>query len=169
MRTALALFIVIALAGCGAKPAAPAAASADPCAVCTGSDSTGAVCEDIVPADTGAAPPKKVEPTRSKPEPEPTAVAKKTDKQPRLWEFGRGTCIPCKTMKGILDPMIPEFAGKVEIRMLNIDDEPTLTKQFRIQMIPTQVFIDIQGKELFRHVGVFPRDSIMAKFKEFGW
>ncbi len=158
----LMLFILLLLPGCGSKPAAPAvsdSAPETPCATCTGSDTTGAICDDAVPLDTTKAG------NAAQPKPAPAAARA----LPRLWEFGRGTCIPCKTMKGILDPMTTEFAGRVEIRMLNIDDEPALTKQFRIQMIPTQVFIDAAGQELFRHVGVFPRDSIVAKFKEFSF
>jgi hypothetical protein len=42
----------------------------------------------------------------------------------------------------------------------------SLTKQFRIVTIPTQVFIDADGKELFRHIGVYPRDSIETCFEK---
>lgn len=167
MKFLIVVLMLTLLAGCGGRPA-PAAPRPDTTAACCppesatpccGSSAPGAVCAAPPPDSTGpAAVPKK-----------PVSAGPVTAALPRLWEFGRGTCVPCKTMKGILDPMMTEFAGKVEVRIISIDDEPALTKQYRIMTIPTQVFIDSTGNEVFRHVGVFPRDSIVAKFKEFGW
>jgi thioredoxin 1 len=97
----------------------------------------------------------------------PVAAAPKS--LPRMWDFGSENCIPCKTMMGILTPMMKEFAGKVDVRIVNVYQEQALASQYRIQIIPTQVFMDTTGKELFRHVGVLTRDSILAKFNQFGF
>ena len=97
----------------------------------------------------------------------PVAVAPKS--LPRMWDFGSENCIPCKTMMGILNPMMPEFAGKVDVRIINVYQEQALASQYRIQIIPTQVFMDTTGRELFRHIGVLTRDSILLKFKQFGF
>lgn len=97
----------------------------------------------------------------------PVAVAPKS--LPRMWDFGSENCIPCKTMMGILTPMMKEFAGKVDVRIVNVYQEQALASQYRIQIIPTQVFMDTTGKELFRHVGVLTRDSILAKLNQFGF
>ena len=70
---------------------------------------------------------------------------------------------------GILNPMMKEFAGKVDVRIVNVYQEQALASQYRIQIIPTQVFMDTTGKELYRHVGAIPRDSILLKFREFGF
>ncbi len=179
-RFLLAILVAAALVGCGgSKP--PAAVEADTtsaanCANCTGSDSAGAICE--TPLDTTAAagnatqpgiqepePVNKVEPKPA--QPEPTKVAEKPKALPRMWDFGSEKCIPCKTMLEILTPMMASYKGKVDIRIINVYEEQELAKQFRISVIPTQVFIDAEGKELFRHIGVYPRDSIEAKFREF--
>jgi thioredoxin 1 len=72
-------------------------------------------------------------------------------------------------MMGILNPMMKEFAGRVDVRIINVYEEKALASQYRIQIIPTQVFMDTTGKELFRHVGVFTRDSIVGKFRQFGF
>jgi len=72
-------------------------------------------------------------------------------------------------MKEILDPMSADYEGKVDIRIIDVYKEKDTAKQFKIVTIPTQVFVDRQGKELYRHIGVYPRDSIVAKFKEYGW
>jgi thioredoxin-like negative regulator of GroEL len=71
-------------------------------------------------------------------------------------------------MKGILDPMIVDYKGKVDVRIINVYEDKELTSKYGISVIPTQVFIDTTGKVLFRHIGVYPRDSIEAKFREFG-
>ena len=39
---------------------------------------------------------------------------------------------------------------------------------YGIEMIPTQIFYDANGKELFRHIGFFAKDDILAKWKELG-
>ncbi|MEO0107767.1 MAG: thioredoxin family protein [candidate division WOR-3 bacterium] len=88
---------------------------------------------------------------------------------PKLWDFGAERCIPCKTMASILNPMMQEFAGRVEIRMIDVYSEQALASKYRIMIIPTQVFMDTLGRELWRHVGVLSRDSILLKFREFGF
>jgi len=37
-----------------------------------------------------------------------------------------------------------------------------------VEMIPTQIFLDASGKELFRHTGFFGKEDILAKWKELG-
>ena len=41
-------------------------------------------------------------------------------------------------------------------------------KEFKVRLIPTQVFIDTLGHEVSRHIGYFPADSIVARFKAMG-
>lgn len=41
-------------------------------------------------------------------------------------------------------------------------------KAYGIEVIPTQIFFNAEGKELFRHVGFFGREDILSKWKEFG-
>jgi thiol-disulfide isomerase/thioredoxin len=101
--------------------------------------------------------------------PKPAVGVEKPRSLPRMWDFGSEKCLPCKTMMGILTPMMSEYAGKVDVRIINVYEEQALASQYRIQIIPTQVFMDSTGKELYRHIGVFTRDSIVSKFKQFGF
>lgn len=87
---------------------------------------------------------------------------------PILLDFGRGVCIPCKRMKPILEEMIKECEGKAVIRIVEIDHERELTEKNKIMMIPTQVFFDTTGKEAFRHVGFFEKDSMRAHLRALG-
>jgi thioredoxin 1 len=89
-------------------------------------------------------------------------------KLPVLLDFGRGVCIPCKRMKPILEEMIKECEGKAVIRIVEIDHERELTEKNKIIMIPTQVFFDTTGKEVYRHVGFFEKDSMRAHLRALG-
>jgi len=108
---------------------------------------------------------KKAPPKRQKAEQAQPATPKTL---PTLLEFGRGTCIPCKRMKPILEELMKEYEGKAVIRIVNIDQEKELTQQNKIMMIPTQVFYDTTGKEAFRHVGFFEKDSVKTHLQALG-
>ncbi len=154
--------------GCGGGAKKPVAAKPDTTA------QTGAVCATTLTPDSNSTAAAAVRAdTASKPKPavpdKQANVAEKPKELPKMWDFGSVSCLPCKTMKEILDPMMADYKGKVDIRIINVYEDKERTQQFRIVTIPTQVFIDAGGKELFRHVGVYPRDSIVAKFKAFGF
>jgi len=152
-------FVLMLQPGCGGGAQAPVAAKPDTAV------QTGAICDTTL--DTTAAAGIAVQPDTLKPE--AGRVAEKTKELPKMWDFGSTTCLPCKTMKEVLDPMMADYEGKVDIRIINVYEETELTKQFRIVTIPTQVFIDADGKELFRHIGVYPRDSIETCFRKFSF
>lgn len=89
-------------------------------------------------------------------------------KVPILLEFGRGWCIPCKYMKPILDDMSAAYTGKAIVMTVDMDVNKDLVRDFRIRMMPTQVFLTPDGKEFFRNEGVFERDAIMKVFAQMG-
>jgi thioredoxin 1 len=88
--------------------------------------------------------------------------------QPVLAEFGRGTCIPCKEMKPILEELSKEYDGRLKVLILSIDDYRDLTNQYRITAIPTQVILDSTGKEVFRHIGFWAKNEIVAQLDTLG-
>ncbi len=87
---------------------------------------------------------------------------------PKLLDLGAGKCIPCKMMAPILEQMKTEYAGKLEVEFIDVWKNPDAAKQYGIEVIPTQIFFDADGKELFRHIGFFAKDDILAKWKELG-
>jgi thioredoxin 1 len=87
---------------------------------------------------------------------------------PRLVDVGAGKCIPCKLMAPILEELKQEFAGRLRIDFVDVWVNPTAGEPYKIEMIPTQIFYDAEGKELFRHVGFFGREDILGKWKELG-
>jgi thioredoxin len=87
---------------------------------------------------------------------------------PRLVDLGAGKCIPCRKMAPILDELKKEYAGRMEVQFIDVWKNPDAGKAYGLKLIPTQIFYDAEGKELFRHVGFFGRDDILAKWKELG-
>jgi len=95
----------------------------------------------------------------------------KTEKKatlPRLVDLGATKCIPCKKMAPILDELKKECAETFEVVFIDVWENPDEGRKYGIQSIPTQIFYDASGKELFRHEGFFAKDEILKKWKEFG-
>ncbi|MHB8993962.1 MAG: thioredoxin family protein, partial [Armatimonadota bacterium] len=84
-----------------------------------------------------------------------SAGAQPAAKLPKLLDLGSVTCIPCKQMAPILEELKQELAGKVDVEFADVNKQPALADKYRIEMIPTQVFLSAEGKELFRHVGFY--------------
>jgi thioredoxin 1 len=87
---------------------------------------------------------------------------------PRLVDLGAGKCVPCKAMAPILDELKTQYKDKFEIVFVDVWENPAAAEPYNINLIPTQIFFDKNGKELFRHEGFFAKEDILAKWKEFG-
>lgn len=81
-------------------------------------------------------------------------------------ELGADRCIPCRAMQPIMREIAEEYAGKIQVVFYDVWKDPQPARHYRIQLIPTQVFIDQDGKEIFRHVGFFPKEEILQMLKE---
>ena len=121
------------------------------------------------PGPESAAPvsgsPSAVEATAAKDIPEPVGQAKAI---PRMVDLGATKCIPCKMMAPILEELKKTYVGKLDVEFIDVWVNPDAGKKYSISVIPTQIFYDAAGKELFRHEGFFGKDDILAKWKEFG-
>jgi thioredoxin 1 len=85
-------------------------------------------------------------------------------------ELGSVKCIPCKMMQPVMKDIEKEYGSEVEVVFHDVwtaEGEP-LGRQYRIMVIPTQVFLDEDGKEFFRHEGYFPKDEIVKVLKTRG-
>ncbi len=87
---------------------------------------------------------------------------------PRLVDLGSTTCIPCKMMAPVLDELKKEYAGRMRVEFIDVNTNPDAAKPFGIKLIPTQVFLDANDKELWRHEGFISKQDIMAKWQELG-
>jgi thioredoxin 1 len=87
---------------------------------------------------------------------------------PRLVDLGADKCVPCKMMAPVLKELKKEYAGRMEVEFIDVWKIPDAGKAYNINLIPTQIFFDASGKELFRHEGFFSKKDILAKWKELG-
>ena len=85
-------------------------------------------------------------------------------------ELGSVRCIPCKLMQPVMKDIEKDYAGQVKVVFHDVwtpEGEPFATS-FKIRVIPTQVFLDKEGKEYFRHEGFFPKDELVKILKQKG-
>ena len=85
---------------------------------------------------------------------------------PKMLELGSVGCVACQEMEPIVADLRLELKGKVDIEFIDVLKNPAVAEEHRVMTIPTQVFLDADGNELFRHIGVFPKDEILAKMAE---
>ena len=85
-----------------------------------------------------------------------------------LVDLGATKCIPCKMMAPVLEELKKEYAGSLEVVFIDVWENNQAAKNFGIESIPTQIFYDAKGKELFRHEGFFAKEDILQKWKEYG-
>ena len=90
---------------------------------------------------------------------------------PRLLDLGSKSCIPCKMMAPILDELKKDYAGRLDVEFIDVwvKENAVKAKEFGINAIPTQIFFDASGKELWRHEGYISKEDILAKWKSLGY
>ena len=90
------------------------------------------------------------EKTKDKPKPQVTFV-----------ELGSVNCIPCKMMKPVMKAVEDEYKDKVQVVFYDVKVKKEMADKYKIRVIPTQVFLDKEGREFFRHEGFYPKEDIM--------
>ncbi|MDN5279481.1 MAG: thioredoxin 1 [Clostridiales bacterium] len=98
----------------------------------------------------------------------PTALAKKL---PRLVDFGSKQCRACKAMEPVLESCAAKYADKFKTEFVDVwqTENQAYAKANEIQSIPTQIFFDHNGKELFRHTGFISEEDILARWQKLGF
>jgi thioredoxin 1 len=85
-------------------------------------------------------------------------------------ELGSVRCIPCKMMQPIMKAIEKDYADQVNVVFHDVwtpEGEP-FAASYKIRVIPTQVFLDKEGKEYFRHEGFFPKDELIKVLQQKG-
>ena len=85
---------------------------------------------------------------------------------PRLVDLGSNQCTPCKQMAPILDKLKQDYSGVVDVEVIDIRRDAAASIVHRVRIIPTQVFLNRAGREIFRHEGFFSREEIEAIFRD---
>jgi thioredoxin 1 len=83
-------------------------------------------------------------------------------------DLGAKKCIPCKMMAPILAKMEKQFEGKAAIVFIDVWKYNEQARRFGIRTIPTQIFFNEDGKEIYRHVGFMDEKAIINQLKKMG-
>lgn len=83
-------------------------------------------------------------------------------------DLGATECIPCKMMAPIIEELKAEYAGKAEILFIDVWKDPPQAQKYGVQAIPTQIFFDKNGREVYRHMGFLDKQAIVEILNRLG-
>lgn len=83
-------------------------------------------------------------------------------------DLGADSCIPCKMMAPILKKAEKKYQGKAAIVFIDVWKDREPARRFGIRAIPTQIFFDREGKEVYRHEGFMDEKTIDRILSEMG-
>jgi len=81
---------------------------------------------------------------------------------PVLIDFTAVWCGPCKMLEPIVKQLATDWAGKVKIVKLDVDENPDLTMNYQVMGVPTLMLFK-DGKPVERMTGYQPKDRIVSK------
>lgn len=98
----------------------------------------------------------------------PARVAALDANRPMLLEFWAAWCAPCKVMdqQVYADARVAEAMKRVIPLRVDMDAQALLARQYEVATIPTLVFADSHGNELFRHAGILDVDRMVQLLHE---
>ncbi|MEM2937022.1 MAG: thioredoxin [Candidatus Bathyarchaeia archaeon] len=83
-----------------------------------------------------------------------------------LVDFWAEWCMPCRMIAPIIEDLAKEYAGKVLVGKLNVDENPATASRFHVFSIPTLIIMK-DGAEVERIVGFVPKSQIEARLKKY--
>jgi thioredoxin 1 len=85
-------------------------------------------------------------------------------------ELGSVRCIPCKAMQPVMKSIEKKYGDQIKVIFYDVwkPEQEQFGKTYNIRLIPTQVFLDKEGKEFFRHEGFYPEAQIDILLKKQG-
>lgn len=85
-------------------------------------------------------------------------------KEPVLVDFYADWCGPCKAMAPIVSELADEYAGKVKVGKVNVDESPESAAKFRVMSIPTFIIL-VNGVVKETIVGTVAKNELVAKIE----
>lgn len=85
-------------------------------------------------------------------------------------EIGSVNCVPCKMMQPVMKQIEEKYKNQVKVIFYDVwtEKEAPMAQKYGIRVIPTQVFLDNNGNEYYRHEGYFPFEELEQILKQKG-
>ncbi len=83
--------------------------------------------------------------------------------KPAVVEFGANACASCREMKPVLESLEREHGERISVLNVDILKTRGYISRYKIQLMPTQVFFDAQGREIGRNMGKVSAGEILAR------
>lgn len=84
---------------------------------------------------------------------------------PCVIDFYADWCGPCKMVAPILEELSEEYEGKINIFKIDTEKERELAAMFRVQSIPSLLFVPAEGQPQMA-LGALPRETFIKAFKD---
>lgn len=84
---------------------------------------------------------------------------------PVLVDFWAEWCMPCKMVAPVLEQLSQDYAGRLKIAKVDVDDNGEIAQKFNIVSIPTLLLFK-GGNVVGQQVGAVPRETIEGLFKD---
>ena len=85
-----------------------------------------------------------------------------------LVDLGADACIPCRMMSPILEKLEKQYRGKAAVVFIDVWKNKDQARRFGVRIIPTQIFFDKDGTEVYRHVGFLGESDIVKQLRKMG-
>ncbi len=86
--------------------------------------------------------------------------------QPVVVDFWADWCMPCKMVAPVLEELASDYAGKLKVAKVNVDDNGEIAQQYEIVSIPTLLVFN-GGEVVRKQVGAVPRETIEGMIKDY--
>jgi thioredoxin 1 len=85
-------------------------------------------------------------------------------------ELGSVNCVPCQMMQPVMEELEKNFPNDLEVLFYDVwtKEQSRYAEEYGIRVIPTQVFLDKNGNEFYRHEGFFPYEQVVEVLKDKG-
>jgi thiol-disulfide isomerase/thioredoxin len=86
--------------------------------------------------------------------------------RPEIMQFSRENCPDCKASERVILAVKAQYPGQFVVRQFFIGKDESWFFRYKVALVPTQVFLDPTGKEVYQHSGVFKPTELIQKLRE---
>ena len=86
----------------------------------------------------------------------------------RMLELGSTSCDDCIRMQPVLDSIRTKYGSQIDVIFIDLIKNFSYVDKYKVEVMPTQVFLDSNDTEIHRHIGFYSEDSIHIYLRSIG-